>query len=181
MRQAKCIAAKEQDVIPSRARNLIVRDLESEADSSGTHRLRNDKPTPCRSEGVTPSNDPGLAAARPSHLHQAKLTRTFTTLAYDPYFEKREETDMQAAFRGTRTLRFLWYEQRGLCPACNTKVTRITGWRLHYCIPRVMGGSQNGENRVLLHLECHDRVHPLRIPISKPRLPERGVRWARAV
>jgi len=95
--------------------------------------------------------------------------------AYEAYFEKREQTHMQDTFRGTRTLRFLWYEQRGLCPACNTKITRITGWRLHYCVPRVMGGSHRAENRVLLHPECHDRVHRLRIPVSKPRLPERGV------
>jgi len=26
---------------------------------------------------------------------------------------------------------------------CNTKITRITGWRLHHCVPRVMGGSQS--------------------------------------
>jgi AcrB/AcrD/AcrF family len=28
------------------------------------------------------------------------------------------------------------------------KITRITGWRLHYCVPRVMGGSHGAENRV---------------------------------
>jgi hypothetical protein len=31
--------------------------------------------------------------------------------------------------------------QRGFCPACNLKMTRITGWRLHYRVPRVKGGS----------------------------------------
>jgi RNA-directed DNA polymerase len=85
---------------------------------------------------------------------------------------------MQETFRGTRTLRFLWHEQHGLCTVCHTKITRITGWRLHHCVPRVMGGSQSAENRVLLHPECHDRVHHLRISVSKPRLPERGVRRA---
>ena len=77
---------------------------------------------------------------------------------------------MLDTFRGTRTLRFLWKEQRGLCPVCNTKITRITGWRLHYCVPRVRGGSQGVENRVLLHPECHDRVRRQHIPVSKPRL-----------
>jgi RNA-directed DNA polymerase len=98
--------------------------------------------------------------------------------AYEIYFEKREGTHMQETFRGTRTLRFLWHEQHGLCTVCNTKITRITGWRLHHCVPRVMGGSQSAENRVLLHPECHDRVHRQRIPVSKPRLSERGVRRA---
>jgi RNA-directed DNA polymerase len=97
--------------------------------------------------------------------------------AYETYFEQREGTHMQATFRGTRTLRFLWHEQSGLCPVCNTKITRITGWRLHHCVPRVMGGSHSAENRVLLHPECHDRVHNQCISVSKPRLP-RGVRRA---
>lgn len=98
--------------------------------------------------------------------------------AYATYFEQREGTHMQATFRGTRTLRFLWYEQSGLCPVCHTTITRLTGWRLHHCVPRVLGGSHSAENRVLLHPECHDRVQHQRISVSKPRLPERGVRRA---
>jgi hypothetical protein len=72
----------------------------------------------------------------------------------------------------------LWMEQRGLCAVCNIKITRITGWRLHYCVPLVKGGSKSAENRVLLHPECHDRVHRQHLSVSKPRLPERGVRRA---
>jgi len=101
---------------------------------------------------------------------------------YDPanetYFEKREADHMQDTFWGLRTLRYLWYEQRGLCPVCNTKITRITGWRLHHCVPRLMGGSTSAENRVLLHPECHDRVHRLRLSVSKPCLSQGGVRSA---
>jgi RNA-directed DNA polymerase len=99
---------------------------------------------------------------------------------YDPaqetYFEKREGDYLAETFRGTRTLRFLWKFQRGFCPVCNTKITRITGWRIHYCVPRVMGGSTNADNRVLVHPECHDRVHRQHLSVLKPRLPERGVR-----
>ena len=91
------------------------------------------------------------------------------------YFEKREETHMRESFQGTRILRFLWREQRGLCPVCNIRITRITGWRLHYCIARTMGGSNSATNCLLLHLECHDRVHRLRLSVSKPRLLPRGV------
>src|SRR5215472_2599548 len=53
---------------------------------------------------------------------------------------------------------------------CLTPDTRITGWRLHYCVPRARGGSTAASNRVLLHPECHDRVHRQRLPVSKPRL-----------
>jgi RNA-directed DNA polymerase len=90
---------------------------------------------------------------------------------YETYFEEREGAHMLDTFRGTRTLRFLWHEQRGLCTLCNTKITRITGWRLHYCVPRVKGGSTGATNCVLLHPECHDRVHRQRLSVSKPRLP----------
>jgi RNA-directed DNA polymerase len=89
---------------------------------------------------------------------------------YETYFEEREGAHMLETFRGTRTLRYLWYEQRGLCTQCNTKITRITGWRLHYCVPRVKGGSTGAMNCVLLHPECHDRVHRQRLSVSKPRL-----------
>jgi RNA-directed DNA polymerase len=101
---------------------------------------------------------------------------------YDPacetYFEKRDGDHMRESFRGTQTLRFLWHEQHGLCPVCNTKITRITGWRIHYCVPRVLGGSRSVENRVLLHPECHNRVHDQRIAVSKPRPLPGGVRRA---
>jgi hypothetical protein len=80
------------------------------------------------------------------------------------------QAHMLETFRGTRTLRYLWYEQRGLCTQCYTKITRITGWCLHYCAPRVKGGSTGATNCVLLHPECHDRVHRQRLPVSKPRL-----------
>jgi RNA-directed DNA polymerase len=95
--------------------------------------------------------------------------------AYESYFEKREADHLQESFRGTRTLRFLWYGQRGHCPVCNERITRITGWRLHYCVPRPQGGSTNAANCVLLHPECHDRVHRSRMAVSKPRLPLGGV------
>jgi len=74
-------------------------------------------------------------------------------MAHETYFEKREEDHMAETFRGTRTLRFLWKFQRGSCPVCNARITRITGWRIHYCVPRVMGGSTNTDDRVLLHRE----------------------------
>ena len=97
---------------------------------------------------------------------------------YETYFEDREGSHMLDTFRGTKTLRFLWMEQHGLCPLCNIKITRITGWRLHHCVPLVKGGSKSADNRLLLHPECHDRVHRQRLSVSKPRLPHRGVRRA---
>jgi RNA-directed DNA polymerase len=120
-----------------------------------------------------------LAARTPIQRHvKVKSDANPYDPACETYFEKREADHMRDTFRGSRILRYLWHEQRGLCLACKTKITRITGWRLHSCVPRVMGGSTSAENRVLLHPECHDRVHRLRLSVSKPRLPQRGVRSA---
>ena len=98
--------------------------------------------------------------------------------AFETYFEEREGSHMRETFRGTRTLRYIWNEQRGLCTVCKLPITRTTGWRLHHCVPLVQGGSKSAENRVLLHPECHDTVHRLTLSVSKLRLPERGVRRA---
>ena len=98
--------------------------------------------------------------------------------AFETYFEEREGSYMRETFRGTRTLRYIWKEQRGLCTVCRLPITRTTGWRLHHCVPLVQGGSKSAENRVLLHPECHDKVHRLTLSVSKLRLPERGVRRA---
>jgi RNA-directed DNA polymerase len=120
-----------------------------------------------------------LASRTPIQRHiKIKSTANPYDPAHETYFEKREGDHMAGTFHGTRTLRFLWKFQRGSCPVCNTKITRITGWRIHYCVSRAMGGSTSADNRVLLHPECHDRVHRQRLSVSKPRLPERGVRRA---
>jgi len=39
-------------------------------------------------------------------------------------------------------LRYPWYSQRGLRPVCTEKTTQLTGWRMHYCVPRTSGGFQ---------------------------------------
>ena len=108
---------------------------------------------------------------------KVRVTRTPTTPPMKSTSKNAKEPICRKRF-GVLVRFALWHEQHGFCTVCNTKITRITGWRLHHCVPRVMGGSQSAENRVLLHPECHDRVHRQRIPVSKPRLPERGVRRA---
>jgi 5-methylcytosine-specific restriction endonuclease McrA len=89
--------------------------------------------------------------------------------AWEPYFEQREGAHMLESFRGRSMLRSLWYSQRGLCPVCHEQITQRTGWRLHYCLARALGGSTRSENRVLLHPECHSTVHAQGLTVSKPR------------
>jgi len=76
---------------------------------------------------------------------------------------------MLESFRGRSMLRYLWYSQRGLCAVCKERITQLTGWRLHYRLPRTLGGSTSSENRILLHPECYRTVHCQDLTVSKPR------------
>lgn len=103
---------------------------------------------------------------------------------YDPvwevYFEEREAAQMADQPLGQRKLWWLWSEQDGLCPACGERLTRKAGWRLHYLVPRVLGGPDRSYNWVLVHPGCHKDVHDRRLYVAKSR-PHQGVSEARAV
>jgi len=96
---------------------------------------------------------------------------------YDPewemYFEKRLGVKMEHTLQGKRKLLSLWKQQQGLCPLCNQKITKLTGWHNHHLVWRSLGGSDETENRVLLHPECHERLHRQGLTVTKPR-PSRG-------
>jgi RNA-directed DNA polymerase len=100
---------------------------------------------------------------------------------YDPewerYYEKRLDVHMVDTLKGRRWLSHLWKEQNGLCPLCQQKITRITGWHSHHIHWRSKGGSNTAENRVLLHPNCHQQVHSQGSSVEKPR-PAKGVRKA---
>lgn len=97
---------------------------------------------------------------------------------YDPdwevYFEERLGVKMANNLRQRRQLLRLWKEQNGLCPVCNQKITKLTGWHNHHIVWRTRGGSDTANNRVLLHPTCHHNVHNLGLSVVKPR-PSRGV------
>ncbi len=97
---------------------------------------------------------------------------------YDPlweiYFEERLGVKMVDNLKGRRQLLRLWTEQEGLCPVCNQKITKLTGWHNHHIVWRTNGGSDDAQNRVLLHPNCHNQVHSLGLAVVKPR-PARGV------
>jgi len=97
---------------------------------------------------------------------------------YDPadevYFEERLGVSMRHTLTGKTLLLRLWEEQNGLCPFCQQKITKTTGWHAHHIVWRSKGGSDKGANRVLLHPDCHRRVHRQGLTVVKPR-PFRGV------
>lgn len=88
---------------------------------------------------------------------------------WETYFEHRLDVQMQADLKGYKKLLRLWFEQNGLCPVCDEKITKITGWHSHHIIYRVHGGTDGNSNRVLLHPNCHKQVHSKGLEVVKPR------------
>ena len=101
---------------------------------------------------------------------------------YDPeweiYFEKRLDLKMDNNLKHRKKPLYLWQEQKGLCPICHQKITKITGWHSHHIIWKSKGGSDNMENRVLLHPNCHSQVHSQELSVVKPRPVKRAEREA---
>jgi len=93
--------------------------------------------------------------------------------AWETYFEERLGVKLEKSLAGRRQLLHLWKEQRGLCPLCNQKITRLTGWHNHHIVWRSKGGSNAADNRMLLHPTCHTRLHSQRLSVAKPR-PAKG-------
>jgi RNA-directed DNA polymerase len=48
--------------------------------------------------------------------------------AWEVYCEERLGVQREANLRGRRRLLYLWQEQPGICPVCQQKITKLTGW-----------------------------------------------------
>jgi RNA-directed DNA polymerase len=81
---------------------------------------------------------------------------------YDPtmemYFEQRQSKQVFSDLVNA-SMRHQWRRQNGLCPVCGQLITKETGWHNHHIQWRVYGGSNDLDNRVLLHPNCHQKVH----------------------
>lgn len=82
---------------------------------------------------------------------------------YDPkwseYFKSRRILLMKENFNDRKTLLKLWTRQEGICPICKEPITEDTGWNAHHILPRVLGGTDEMPNLVLLHPNCHRQAH----------------------
>jgi len=94
--------------------------------------------------------------------------------AWETYFERRIDVQMEANLQGYKKLLRLWKEQDGICLTCHEKITKLTGWHSHHIVYRSHGGTDGNSNRVLLHPNCHKQVHSKGLFVEKPRLA-RGV------
>jgi RNA-directed DNA polymerase len=77
----------------------------------------------------------------------------------EDYFDARLAHKMASDLKGRRKLAWLWYWQEGLCPCCNQKITKATGWHMHHVVKRSNGGSEQMSNLQLLHPNCHRQHH----------------------
>lgn len=93
---------------------------------------------------------------------------------WELYFEQRLTQQMQQTLRGRKQLLYLWQQQGGRCPVCGELITEQTGWHNHHLQLRSLGGKDTAENRVLLHPDCHRKVHSLGIQLEKPRPVKAG-------
>jgi len=82
---------------------------------------------------------------------------------YDPqdesYFEERQMKQWLKGQKGTGKIRRLGLKQHGLCPECRTQITQESGFNIHHRVYRVQGGSDCASNLLLLHPNCHRRLH----------------------
>jgi RNA-directed DNA polymerase len=78
---------------------------------------------------------------------------------WEEYFEKRLGLQMKENLRGRNKLLILWYMQEGLCPNCNDKITKETGWNIHHIQRKTDGGKGSVANLMLLHPKCHRQMH----------------------
>jgi RNA-directed DNA polymerase len=79
--------------------------------------------------------------------------------AWEEYFENRFGLQMKENLRGKNKLLFLWYAQEGKCPNCNERITKDTGWNVHYIQRKTDGGQNMVTNLTLLHPNCHRQIH----------------------
>jgi RNA-directed DNA polymerase len=79
--------------------------------------------------------------------------------AWETYFENRLGLQMKDSLRGKNQLLILWHMQEGQCPNCHERITKETGWKIHYIQRKTDGGKGNVLNLMLLHPKCHRQMH----------------------
>ncbi len=91
---------------------------------------------------------------------------------FDPAWEREGEIlrtrRMMNSLQYRTEIARLYQQQRGKCVHCRLPITRESGWHDHYLLPRIQGGKDTTNNRVLLHPDCHDQIHNFGISVYKP-------------
>lgn len=86
---------------------------------------------------------------------------------YEQYFEKRLYVKMTKGQVGKTKLAKLWVQQKGICPACKTRIDDVKNIKLHHILEKAKGGKDINSNLVILHPNCHRKVHSRKLKVSK--------------
>ena len=86
---------------------------------------------------------------------------------YEQYFEKRLHIKMTKGQVGKTKLARLWVQQKGICPACKTRIDDVNNVNIHHIIEKAKGGKDISSNLVILHPNCHRKVHSRNLKVSK--------------
>ena len=73
------------------------------------------------------------------------------------YFKQRKARFALGGVGGTK--KKVWLKQRGSCPLCEQSITRETRWDIHHMQQQQHGGSDNIDNLMMLHPDCHRQLH----------------------
>lgn len=88
--------------------------------------------------------------------------------SWEDYFDKRLDNLMKQTLKGRKKLSRVWSNQKGRCPVCEQRITLETRWHLHHKIRKVDGGSDAPSNLVMLHINCHRKVHSQGTEVEQP-------------
>ncbi|MCX7102220.1 MAG: group II intron reverse transcriptase/maturase [Methylobacter sp.] len=87
---------------------------------------------------------------------------------YEQYFEKRLYVKMTKGPVGKTKLARLWVQQKGRCPVCNMRIDDVENINIHHIVEKAKGGKDINSNLVILHPNCHRKVHSRNLKVSKP-------------
>jgi len=86
---------------------------------------------------------------------------------YEQYFEKRLYDKMTKGRIGKTKLAKLWVQQKGICPVCMMRIDDVENINIHHLIEKAKGGKDINSNLVILHPNCHRKVHSRNLKVSK--------------
>jgi RNA-directed DNA polymerase len=87
---------------------------------------------------------------------------------YEQYFEKRLHVKMTKGEVGKTKLARLWVQQKGICLVCKTRIDDVENINIHHLVEKAKGGKDTNSNLVILHPNCHRKVHSRNLKVSKP-------------
>lgn len=78
---------------------------------------------------------------------------------WESYFEKRQALTWLNSQNGRNRIIAIWRRQNERCPICEQLFSQETGWDIHHIVRKTQGGSDNLDNLVMLHPNCHRQLH----------------------